>query len=68
MPKENSTDFTLLPPGSIIFSPFEGHVTILFPTQEDAIVFHEFLKSFIAGEIILEAVDRGSNGNDTDFN
>ncbi len=51
-------DFTLLPVGSVIFEPFEAHVTILFPTHDDAVIYHEFLRAFIAGEIELEAVSK----------
>ncbi len=55
---EEAEDFTLFPEGTIFFAPFEKHVTIMFPTDEDAIVFHEFLRAFIAGEIELEAVSK----------
>ena len=34
------------------------HVIIEFPTTDDAIVFHEFLRSFVLGEIEIEAVGR----------
>lgn len=53
--EEEIEEFVLLPPGSVIFEPFKKHVTILFPTEDDAIVYHEFLRSFISGEIELEA-------------
>ncbi len=48
-------DFTILPVGTLVLAPFDKHVTLIFPTEEDSIVFHEFLRAFISGEIELEA-------------
>lgn len=50
-------ELTILPQDTIIFAPFEKHVTLLFPTDEDAIVFHEFLRAFVNKEIDIEAVE-----------
>lgn len=55
MSEEVDSEFTLLPPGTVIFEPFQAHVTILFPSDNDAIAFYQFLKSFVAGEIELMA-------------
>lgn len=57
MPEDNSSTFTLLPPGTVVFEPFEAHVTLLFPDDNDAIAFYEFLRAFVNGEIELEARD-----------
>ena len=59
MPKEEEfSEFTVFPPETTFFPPFEGHVTILFPTNDDAIVFYEFLKSFIYGDVDWELTER----------
>jgi hypothetical protein len=57
MSEEEVSSFTLFPPDTVFFPPFEGHVTILFPSEDDAIAFYQFLRSFISGEIELEAVE-----------
>lgn len=47
----------LFPEGTTIHEPNEeNEVVIVFPTQSDAIIFHEFLRSFSLGEIKLETV------------
>lgn len=52
----NSEDMVLFPEGTEIY-PVEGkEITIQFPTQEDAIIFYEFLRSFLSNEISLEIV------------
>jgi len=49
-------DFTLLPPGTIIRAPNEGHVVeVEFPDEDSAIVFHEFMRGYCAGEYDLTA-------------
>ena len=58
MPEPEDNSFTLLPADTIIFEPFKNHVTILFPTEDDAIAYYEFLRAFISGEIELEAVSK----------
>ncbi len=58
MPEDS--EFTLMPPGTLVFEPFNGHVTILFPTEDDAIAFYQFLKSFVNGEIDLFAQEGDS--------
>jgi len=50
--------FTLFPPDTLFYPPFEKHVTVLFPTEDDAIAYYEFLRAFISGEIELEAVSK----------
>lgn len=50
-------EFCLLPENTIVFEADEANrVTIQFPSQSDAIIFHEFLRAFIANEIALEVV------------
>lgn len=54
---EQSEDLVLFPAGTEIFPPDEENtVAIVFPTNEDAIVFYEFLKSFNNSEIKLEII------------
>jgi hypothetical protein len=55
---EEERELTILPYGTLVFAPFDRHVTILFPTEEDAILFHEFLRAFVNKEIELEAVEK----------
>jgi hypothetical protein len=51
-------DFTILPPGTVIFAPDDIHqVTFMFKTDEDAIVFHEFWRAFSNGEIVIEVTE-----------
>lgn len=50
-------DFTVFPENTIIYEPDEiGRVTIQFPTKDDAIIYHEFLRAFINNELTLEIV------------
>ena len=48
-------DFTLLPEGTVIYEVDAANdVTIHFPTFDDAIIFREFLRAWIGGDINLE--------------
>ena len=48
-------DFTIFPPDTIYYLDNDaGVVTIQFPTPDDAIIFYEFLASFVRGELTLE--------------
>ncbi len=50
---------TVLPPGTSVDLCQEAREVVLaFPTEDDAIVFHEFLRAFANGEIELEVVKR----------
>lgn len=56
MPSDETIEFTLLPSGTIIHEPDEEHIVQLrFPDADAAIIFHEFLRSFVDGEIALSA-------------
>ena len=55
---------TIFPPGTVIHAPTEaGAVVIQFPSEDDAIVFHEFLRGFAAGQYSLEAVERDEDAS-----
>jgi hypothetical protein len=61
MEDETPEVMSLFPSGIEIFPPDEENfVAIGFPTSDDAIIFYEFLKSFVTAEITLEITGRGS--------
>lgn len=48
-------EMVLFPEGTEIYPPDENNeVAIKFATQEDAIIYYEFLKSFTFNQITLE--------------
>jgi len=54
--------FTVLPEGTTIYAPDELHrVVIQFPSADDAVVFHEFLRGFVNGEFDLTATEPGQD-------
>jgi hypothetical protein len=58
-------DLTIFPPGTNFFEPNEvNEVTIQFPDKESAIVFYEFMRSFINEEITLIAEDKIGKADD----
>ena len=55
-----STKITLFPAGTTFFEPDAIHqVTVMFPTENDAIVFYEWCLKLCATQ---EAEKRGSSG------
>ena len=54
---EDAEPWVILPPGTEIHIPdIYNQVTLKFPTADDAVYFHEFLRAFVNGEIELEVV------------
>jgi hypothetical protein len=58
MNEMDSEPFTLFPVGTQVFTCEGNEVSFVFPTPEDAIIFFEFIGSFVRGEIELHAVSK----------